>query len=107
MLKLFSPCEIAETRARGELARRLTAPGYRLGGHRARCWIAAYAVRLRPFGWPGTRRAAADEALEGPGDVVTERYARRGRDMLVRGASAHPVTGHRGSRLSHRYGPIC
>jgi len=92
MLKLFRRAKSLKPVPEEELARRLTAPGYRLAGT-GEVLDAAYAVRLRPFGWPDPPAPQPDEALEGPGDVVTERYARRGRDMLVRAHLPIPVTG--------------
>ncbi|MEQ8367011.1 MAG: DUF2199 domain-containing protein [Roseicyclus sp.] len=79
-----------------ELARRLTAPGYRC----ACCdevVDAAYAVRLRaPFGWPDPPAPEPDSALEGLGgqrDIITENFARRARDWLVRCYLPIPVKG--------------
>jgi hypothetical protein len=77
-----------------ELARRLTAPGYRC----ACCGEvldAAHAIRLRaPFGWPDPPAPEPDAAFDGAvGDIITERYARRGRDLLVRAHLPLPVQG--------------
>jgi hypothetical protein len=92
MLNLFRRVKPAREVPEDELARRLTAPGYR-SARTGEVLDAAHAVRLRPFGWPDPPAPQPDEALEGPGDVVTERYARRGRDMLVRAHLPIPVTG--------------
>jgi hypothetical protein len=92
MLKLFRRAKSPKVLPEDELARRLTAPGYRC----ACCGEvldAANAVRLRPFGWTDPPAPQPDEALDGSGDVITERYARRGRDMLVRAHLPIPVTG--------------
>jgi hypothetical protein len=92
MLKLFRRTRAPKPIDEAELARRLTAPGYRC----ACCnevWDAANALRLRPFGWTDPPAPQPDAALDGPGDVVTERYARRGRDLLVRARLPIPVTG--------------
>ncbi|NKX45892.1 DUF2199 domain-containing protein [Roseicyclus persicicus] len=92
MLKLFRRSKAPKPISEAELARRLTAPGYRC----ACCgevWDAANAVRLRPFGWAHPPAPLPDEALDGSGDVVTERYARRGRDLLVRAKLPIPVRG--------------
>jgi hypothetical protein len=92
MLRLFRRTKAPKSLPEDELARRLTAPGYRC----ACCGEvldAAHAVRLRPFGWTDPPAPQPDEALEGSGDVVTQRYARRGRDMLVRAHLPIPVRG--------------
>jgi len=92
MLRLFKRPKRQKPIAEAELARRLTASGYRC----ACCnevVDAAYAVRLRPFGWSQPPAPEPDTAIEGSGDVVTERYARRGRDLLVRAHLPIPVTG--------------
>ena len=92
MLRLFRRATSAKALHEDELARRLTAPGYRC----ACCdevLDAAHAVRVRPFGWAHPPAPLPEEALDGPGDVVTERYARRGRDMLVRAHLPIPVAG--------------
>lgn len=76
-----------------ELARRMTAPGYR-------CTCcgnvvdAAHAVRVRPFGWTQPPAPLPDSAFdEVGGDLITECYARRGRDLLVRANLPIPVRG--------------
>jgi len=92
MLRLFKRTKRPKPIAEAELARRLTASGYRC----ACCdevVDAAYAVRLRPFGWTHPPAPQPDTAIEGTGDVVTERYARRGRDLLVRAHLPIPVRG--------------
>lgn len=92
MLKLFRRAKAPKRLPEDELARRLTARGYRC----ACCnevLDAANAVRLRPFGWTDPPAPQPDTALDTPGDVITQRYARRGRDMLVRAHLPIPVTG--------------
>ena len=92
MLKLFKRKKAPKPIPEAELARRLTAPGYRC----ACCGEvvdAANAVRMRPFGWTDPPAPLPDDAIEGSGDVVTERYARRGRDLLVRAKLPLPVRG--------------
>jgi len=92
MLKLFRRTKRPKALSEAELARRLTASGYRC----ACCdevLDAAYAVRLRPFGWAHPPAPEPDSAIERMGDVITERYARRGRDLLVRAHLPIPVKG--------------
>lgn len=92
MLKLFRRTKRPKALSEAELARRLTASGYRC----ACCdevLDAAYAVRLRPFGWAHPPAPEPDIAIERMGDVITERYARRGRDLLVRAHLPIPVKG--------------
>jgi len=70
-----------------ELARRLIAPGYRcaLSGE---VLDAPHAIRMPgPFGWPDPPAPQPDDKLEelsGQGDLLTENYARRNRDWLLR-----------------------
>jgi hypothetical protein len=90
MLRLFKRAKGPKPVPEAELARRLTAPGYRC----ACCNMvldAAYAVRLRPFGWAQPPAPEPDSAIEGAGDVITDHYARRGRDVLVRAHLPIPV----------------
>jgi hypothetical protein len=79
-----------------ELGRRLTAEGYRCAV-RNEVMDAPFAVRLKaPFGWPDPPAPLPDAAFdEAPSssDVITERYARRGRDLLVRAHLPLPVIG--------------
>lgn len=92
MLKLFKRNKAPKPIPEDELARRLTAPGYRC----ACCnevLDAAHAVKVRPFGWTDPPAAQPDSAFDGSGDVITERYARRGRDLLVRAHLPIPVRG--------------
>ncbi|PWK62893.1 DUF2199 domain-containing protein [Roseicyclus mahoneyensis] len=92
MLKLFRRNKGPKPIPDDELARRLTAPGYRC----ACCnevVDAAHAVRLRPFGWTHPPAPQPDSAFDGGGDIITERYARRGRDLLVRAHLPIPVRG--------------
>jgi hypothetical protein len=93
MLKLFKRAKKAPKPIPGaELARRLTAPGYRC----ACCnevLDAANAVRLRPFGWAHPPAPRPDADFDGAGDIITERYARRGRDLLVLATLPIPVKG--------------
>jgi hypothetical protein len=92
MLKLFRRSKRPKPIPEAELARRLTAPGYRC----ACCGEvlgASHAVKVRPFGWPDPPAPQPDEAIEGTGDVITERYARRARDLLVRAHLPIPVQG--------------
>ncbi|MBF9060041.1 DUF2199 domain-containing protein [Rhodobacterales bacterium HKCCSP123] len=92
MLKLFRRAKPPKVVPERELARRLTSPDYRC----ACCGEilgAATAVGLRPVGWPHPPAPQPDEAMDGSGDVITERYARRGRDMLVRAHLPIPVKG--------------
>lgn len=95
--KLFRrPARAPKALPEEELARRLTAPGYR-----CTCCNevldAAYAVRMRaPFGWPDPPAPLPDEAMEtvgGQQDIITESYARRNRDWLVRANLPIPVKG--------------
>jgi len=92
MLKLFKRTKRPKPIPEAELARRLTAPGYRCACC-AEVLDAAYAVRLRPFGWAHPPAPQPDAAIEGSGDVITERYARRGRDLLARAHLPIPVKG--------------
>ncbi|WP_284266052.1 DUF2199 domain-containing protein [Roseicyclus amphidinii] len=95
MLGLFRRAKQPRALPEDELARRLLAPGYRC----ACCnevLDAANAVRLRPIGWPHPPAPEPEDALERSGDVITERYARRGRDMLVRAHLPIPVQGTEG-----------
>lgn len=92
MLKLFRRIKPTRQIPEAELARRLTASLYRC----ACCnevVDAAHAVRLRPFGWPKPPAPLPDAQFDGSGDIVTERYARRGRDLLVRAHLPIPVRG--------------
>jgi hypothetical protein len=92
MLGLFRRSKRAKAIPEAELARRLTAPGYRC----ACCnevVDAANAVKLRPFGWANPPAPVPEDGFDGSGDVMTERYARRGRDMLVRAHLPIPVQG--------------
>lgn len=93
MLKLFKrakrpPKPLPE----GELARRLTAPGYRCA-LKGEVVDAAHAVRLRPFGWMHPPAPRPDADFDAGGDIITESYARRGRDLLVRAKLPIPVKG--------------
>ena len=92
MLKLFKRVRPPKALPEAELARRLTAPGYRC----ACCnevVDAPHAVRLRPFGWPNPPAPRPDSDFDSSGDIVTERYARRGRDLLARAHLPIPVKG--------------
>lgn len=92
MLKLFKRTRTPKPIPEAELARRLTAPGYRC----ACCnevLDAGQAVRLRPFGWTHPPAPQPDAEFDTPGDIITERYARRGRDLLVRAHLPIPVRG--------------
>ena len=93
MLRLFKRAKRApKPIPEAELARRLTAPGYRC----ACCnevVDAAHALRLRPFGWTSPPAPRPDADFDGSGDIITERYARRGRDLLVRANLPIPVKG--------------
>jgi hypothetical protein len=92
MLRLFRRSKGPKPIPEAELARRLTAPGYRCSCC-GEVLDAAHAVKVRPFGWPDPPAPQADEAIEGTGDVITERYARRGRDLLARAHLPIPVAG--------------
>jgi hypothetical protein len=92
MLRLFRRSKAPKPIPEAELARRLTAPGYRCSCC-GEVLDAAHAVKVRPFGWPDPPAPQADEAIEGTGDVITERYARRGRDLLARAHLPIPVAG--------------
>jgi hypothetical protein len=92
MLKLFRRSKVSKPIPEAELARRLTAPGYRCTCC-GEVLDAANAIKVRPFGWPDPPAPQADDAIEGTGDVITERYARRGRDLLARAHLPIPVAG--------------
>jgi hypothetical protein len=92
MLRLFRRNKPQKPLTEAELAQRLTATSYRCACC-DRLWDAAHSVRLRPVGWADPPAVQADSALDQPGDVITEGYARRGRDLLVRAEFAIPVQG--------------
>lgn len=92
MLRLFRRKTAPKPLNEAELARRLTSTAYRCTCC-GQLWDAAHGVRLRPVGWVDPPAVQAEGALDQPGDVITEAYARRGRDMLVRAEFAIPVRG--------------
>lgn len=98
MRGLFRRRSVGAGLADDELARRLSDTGYK-----CRCCgvavHAAHPVMLRPVGWADPPAPQPDTALDQPGDVVTERYARRGRDMLVRAALPLAVKGTDGHAM--------
>lgn len=83
MLRIFRRRAGNTTVSETELARRLSTVDYR-----CTCCDEPVHLRhgpsLRPLGWADPPAPAPDEALDQPGDVLTENYARRGRDMLLR-----------------------
>jgi hypothetical protein len=92
MLRLFRRTKPPKPLDEADLAKRLTATAYRC----ACCgdvWDGAHGVRLRPLGWAVPPATQPDTALDQPGDVITESYGRRGRDLLVRAELAIPVRG--------------
>lgn len=90
MLRLFRRKTAPKPLDEADLGRRLTATSYRC----ACCgtvWDAAHGVALRPLGWANPPDAQPDSAFDQPGDVITARYARRSRDLLVRAELAIPM----------------
>lgn len=97
MIRLFKRRKRApKPLAEAELARRLTTHDYR-------CICcdevvdAPNAVRLRaPFGWPDAPDPHPDSAMDelsGIHDILTENFARRNRDWLLRASLPLPVQG--------------
>lgn len=98
MIRLFRRARPPAPPSEAELARRLTDPGYACACCGTVLGAATGVVRpAAPFGWKNPPRPAPDEAFDaGGGDVLTENYARFGRDTLLRALLPVPVRGTEG-----------